>query len=119
VRLRPDLAPQIVVAAVTGYQPYQPVRGYGKDYKEVVGKKELPCDAIQCIVDAGVAAAPRMTDEIFNAVVTAAPMLRDCIGEPCYPQNQFIAPVIPLPVTPQFPTPAPVSPEQPPTSNRG
>src|SRR5881398_1077286 len=56
VRLRPDLAPQIVVAAVTGYQPYQPVRGYGKDYKEVVGKKEMPCDVVQCIVDAAVAA---------------------------------------------------------------
>jgi hypothetical protein len=115
VRLRPDLAPQIVVAAVTGYQP---VRGYGKDYKEVVGKKELPCGAVQCIVDAAVAAYPRMTDEIYNAVLTAAPMLRDCIGEPCYPQNQFIAPNIISPLTPQFnPTPPPVSPEQPPTTN--
>jgi hypothetical protein len=119
VRLRPDLAPQIVVAAVTGYQPYQPVRGYGKDYKEVVGKKELPCDAVQCIVDAAVAAYPRMTDEIYNAVLTAAPMLRDCIGEPCYPQNEFVPPYIPAPIIPQFPTPAPVSPEQPPQSNRG
>src|SRR6266576_52435 len=114
VRLRPDLAPQIVVAAVTGYHP---VRGYGKDYKEVVGKKEMPCDAVQCIVDAAVAAYPRMTDEIYNAVLTAAPMLRDCIGEPCYPQNQFIPPYIVSPITPQFPpTPPPVSPEQPPTT---
>jgi hypothetical protein len=118
VRLRPDLAPQIVVAAVTGYQPYQPVRGYGKDYKEVVGKKEMPCDWVQCIVDAGVAASPRMTDEIYNAVLTAAPMLRDCIGEPCFPRNEFVPPYIITPLTPQFPIP--VSPEQPPTtSNRG
>jgi hypothetical protein len=112
VRLRPDLAPQIVVATVTGYQP---VRGYGKDYKEVVGRKEMPCGAVQCIVDAAVAAAPRMTDEIYNAVLTTAPMLRDCIGEPCYPRNEFIAPVIITPISPQFPQ----SPEQPPaTSNR-
>src|SRR5437773_8754472 len=105
VRLRPDLAPQIVVAAVTGYQPYQPVRGYGKDYKEVVGKKEMPCDVVQCIVDAAVAAYPRLTDEIYNAVLTAAPMLRDCIGEPCFPRNEFVPPVIITPLTPPFPTP--------------
>ena len=118
VRLRPDLAPQIVVAAVTGYQPYQPVRGYGKDYKEVVGKKEMPCDVVQCIVDAAVAAYPRLTDEIYNAVLTAAPMLRDCIGEPCFPRNEFVPPFIITPLTPQFPTPAPpVSPEHPPTTS--
>ncbi len=109
-RLRPDLAPQIVVAAVTTGRP---VRGYGKDYKEVVGRKEMPCDAVQCIVDAAVAASPRMTDDIYNAVLLAAPMLRDCIGgEPCFPRNEFVAPYIITPLTPQFP----VSPEQPPTT---
>jgi hypothetical protein len=107
VRLRPDLADRIVVAAVTGRQP---VRGYAKDYKEVVGKgKEMPCDWVQCIVDAAIVVVPRMTDEIYNAVFTAAPMLRDCLGEPCYPQNEFVAPQIITPITPQFP----VSPEQP------
>jgi hypothetical protein len=115
-RLRPDLAPQIVVAAVTGYQP---VRGYGKDYKEVAGRKEMPCDAVHCIVDAGIAASPRMTDDIYNAVLQAAPMLGDCIGgEPCYPRNEFVAPYKITPLTPQFSQP--VSPEQPPTTtNRG
>jgi len=73
---------------------------------------------VQCIVDAAVAAYPRLTDEIYNAVLTAAPMLRDCIGEPCFPRNEFVPPFIITPLTPQFPTPAPpVSPEHPPTTS--
>jgi hypothetical protein len=110
VRLRPDLADRIVVAAVTTGAP---VRGYTKDYKQPVGK-EMPCDWVQCIVDAAIAVVPRMADEIINAVITAAPMLRDCIGEPCFPSNQFVPPFIINPLTPQIP---PVSQEQPPTMN--
>jgi FecR protein len=107
-RARPDLADRIVVAAVTGMRP---VRGYSKDYRG----KEMPCDSVQCIVDAAIAASPRMADQIINALVGAAPMLRDCIGEPCFPANEFIPPYIISPLDPQVP----VSPEQPPTtSNR-
>src|SRR5205809_1209108 len=115
VRLRPDLADRIAVAAITGYRP---IRGYSKDYKQVVGKeKEMPCDWVLCIVDAAIAASPRMANEIINAVLLAAPMLRDCIGEPCFPANEFLPPHIISPLNPaNF---VPVSPEQPPTtSNR-
>jgi FecR protein len=115
VRLRPDLADRIVVAAITGYRP---IRGYSKDYKQVVGKeKEMPCDWVQCIVDAAIAAYPRMADQIINAVLQAAPMLRDCIGEPCFPANEFLPPHVISPLNPANFVPA--SPEQPPTtSNR-
>ena len=115
VRLRPDLADRIVVAAITGYRP---IRGYSKDYKQVVGKeKEMPCDWVLCIVDAAIAASPRMANQIINAILQAAPMLRECIGEPCFPANEFLPPHIISPLNPaNF---VPVSPEQPPTtSNR-
>ncbi len=115
VRLRPDLADRIAVAAITGYRP---IRGYSKDYKQVVGKeKEMPCDWVLCIVDAAIAASPRMANQIINALLQAAPMLRECIGEPCFPANQFLPPHIISPLNPaNF---VPVSPEQPPTtSNR-
>ena len=106
VRLRPDLADRIVVAAVTGWQP---IRGYSKDYKG--GKeKEIPCDWVQCIVDAAIAAVPRMADEIINAVIAAAPTLHDCIGDPCYPANAFVQPRIIAPINPA----ALISPERPP-----
>jgi hypothetical protein len=72
----------------------------------------MPCDWVQCIVDAAIAANPRMADQIINAVIAAAPMLRDCIGEPCFPANEFLPPHIIAPINPQnF---RPVSPEQPP-----
>ena len=115
VRLRPDLADRIAVAAITGYRP---IRGYSKDYKQVVGKeKEMPCDWVLCIVDAAIAASPRMANQIINAILQAAPMLRECIGEPCFPANEFLPPHIISPLNPaNF---VPVSPEQPPTtSNR-
>jgi len=117
VRLRPDLADRIVVAAITGYRP---IRGYSKDYKQVVGKeKEMPCDWVLCIVDAAIAASPRMANQIINAILQAAPMLRDCIGEPCFPANEFLPPHIISPLNPANFVPPPVSPEQPPTtSNR-
>jgi hypothetical protein len=111
VRARPDLADRIAVAAVTSGRP---VRGYSKDFKQPVGK-ELPCEWVQCIVQAAIAADPRMADEIINAVLQAAPMLRDCIGEPCFPTNAFVPPYIIAPINPQnF---RPVSPEQPPTGD--
>ena len=96
VRLRPELADRIVVAAVTGSRP---VRGYSKEAKDFKGR-EMPCDWVQCIVDAAVAGNPRMANEIINALLQAAPMLRDCIGAPCFPANQFRSPEVISPINP-------------------
>ncbi len=105
VRLRPELADRIVVAAVTGSRP---VRGYSKEAKDFK-EKEMPCEWVQCIVDAAIAGNPRMANEIINALLQAAPMLRECIGEPCFPANQFRPPLVISPLTPQV-----NSPEKPP-----
>ena len=105
VRLRPELADRIVVAAVTGRRP---VSGYSKEAKDFK-EKEMPCDWVQCIVDAAIAGSPRMANEIINALLQAAPMLRECIGEPCFPANQFRPPLVISPLTPQV-----NSPEKPP-----
>src|SRR5438552_12042622 len=105
VRLRPELADRIVGAAVTGSRP---VRGYSKEAKDLK-EKEMPCDWVQCIVDAAIAGSPQMANEIINALLQAAPMLRECIGEPCFPANQFRPPLVISPLTPQV-----NSPEKPP-----
>jgi hypothetical protein len=105
VRLRPELADRIVVAAVIGRRP---VSGYSKEAKDFK-EKEMPCDWVQCIVDAAIAGSPQMANEIINALLQAAPMLRECIGEPCFPANQFRAPLVISPLTPQV-----NSPEKPP-----
>lgn len=116
VRARPDLADRIVVAAITSARP---VRGYSKDFKQPVGK-EIPCEWVQCIIQAAIAADPSGERLIIDAAVTAAPMLRDCIlaVTPCPGENAFIPPYIIPP--PPVERPSPVSPEQPPTThNRG
>src|SRR5438034_3702384 len=96
VRLRPELADRIVVAAVTGSRP---VRGYSKEANDFKGK-EMPCEWVQCIVDAAIAGNPRMANEIINALLQAAPMLRECLGEPCFPANQFRPPLVISPINP-------------------
>jgi hypothetical protein len=124
VRMRPDLADRIVVAAVLTCQPTRgytkdSTRGYtrdSKDFKQPVGK-EISCECVQCIFDAAIAVSPRMADRIIAAILAAAPMLRDCIPEPCFPSNEFIPPHIIVPLTPQVPPV--VSPEQPATTNHG
>jgi hypothetical protein len=116
VRARPDLADRIVAAAITGARP---VRGYSKDFKQPVGK-EIPCEWVQCILQAAIAADPGAETQIIDAAVAAAPMLRDCIMAvtPCPGENAFIPPYIIPP--PPVERPSPVSPEQPPTvKNRG
>ena len=113
VRARPDLADRIAVAAITSGRP---VRGYSKDFRQPVGK-EIPCEWIQCILQAAIAADPAAEREIFNAALAAAPMLRDCITAvtPCPMENAFVQPNAVAPVNPQnFRSPV-VSPEQPPT----
>src|SRR5216110_2087751 len=116
VRARPDLADRIVVAAITSARP---VRGYSKDFKQPVGK-EIPCEWVQCILQAAIAADPAAEREIMNAALAAAPMLRDCILAitPCPGQNAFVQPSVIAPINPaNFVHPPPVSPEQPPTTS--
>jgi FecR protein len=116
VRARPDLADRIVVAAITSARP---VRGYSKDFKQPIGK-EIPCEWVQCILQAAIAADPGSERLIIDAALAAAPMLRDCIlaVTPCPGENAFIPPYIIPP--PPVERPSPVSPEQPPTTrNRG
>jgi hypothetical protein len=107
VRARPDLAARITVAAVTGTRPVG-MGGYGKGYAKDFKGKEISCDEVQSIVNAAIAADPWAADEIYNAVLTAAPMLADCI-HPCPPFNRPIPPYVITPLTPQV-----SSPEQPP-----
>jgi hypothetical protein len=110
VRDRPDLADRIVVAAITSARP---VRGYSKDFKQPVGK-EIPCEWVQCVLQAAIAADPGDERLILDAALQAAPMLQDCINavSPCPGENAFIPPNIIPP--PPVERPSPVSPEQPP-----
>lgn len=112
-KARPDLAPRIVVAAVTGLQPVG-VGGYTKGYAKDSKGKEISCDQVQSIVNAAIAADPWMADEIIDAVIQAAPMLADCITR-CPPNNAFVPPYVISPLTPQ----EPVSAEQPPRGGGG
>ena len=114
VRARPDLADRIAVAAITSARP---VRGYTKDFKQPVGK-EIPCEWVQCILQAAIAAAPNQERVIIDAALAAAPMMRDCIlaVTPCPGENAFQEPFIIAP--PPIERPSPVSPEQPPTTNQ-
>src|SRR6266852_7200257 len=94
-RARPDLAPRIAVAAVTGLRPVGGgyARGYAKGYAKDFKGKEISCDQVQSIVNAAIAADPWMADEIIDAVIQAAPMLADCIQR-CPPTNAFVPPYV-------------------------
>src|SRR5204863_7459955 len=76
VRARPDLAPRIVVAALT-VSRVSPRTDF-KDFKQPVGK-ELSCEQVDCIIRAAIAAHPSAAREIVDAAIAAAPLLRDCI----------------------------------------
>ena len=116
-RARPDLADRIAVAAITSARP---VRGYSKDFKQPVGK-EIPCEWVQCILQAAIAADPGAEKQIMDAALAAAPMLRDCIlaVTPCPGQNAFVQPYVIAPINPSNFKPPVVSPEQPVTTNHG
>ena len=104
VRARPDLAPQIVVAALTvrSVSPGTGLRDV-KDFKQPVGK-EISCDEVNCIIQAAIAAHPSAAKEIVDAAIAAAPLLRDCITPiPCQPANAFIEPRIINNLAPQSP----------------
>jgi hypothetical protein len=117
VRARPDLAPQIVVAAL---RVSRVSRSDSKDFKQPVGK-EISCEDIECIIRAAIEAHPSATREIVSAAVAAAPLLRDCIVaaanavQPCQETNAFVEPRIINSINPaNFVSPEVVSPEQPP-----
>ena len=111
---RPDLAARIAVAALTVSRP---VRAYS--FKQVAGK-EISCEWAECIIEAAITGNPAAADEIRDATLSAAPMLRDCIvaatSAPCSIQNAFFQPSTTSPLNPQDVSP-PVSPEQPPTTS--
>jgi len=110
VRARPDLAPQIVAAALT-VSRVGPRTDF-KDFKQPVGK-EISCDEANCIVQAAIAAHPSAAKEIVDAAIAAAPLLRDCFAVPCPVANAFNQPRILTTINPSnF---VPQSPEQPPS----
>ncbi|PYJ61601.1 MAG: hypothetical protein DME74_08025, partial [Verrucomicrobia bacterium] len=67
---------------------------------------------------AAIAADPAAADEIINAALQAAPMLRDCIQamQPCPRTNAFVQRYSISPINPANFVSPPVSPEQPPTT---
>src|SRR6266849_1709103 len=116
VRARPDLAPQIVVAALT-ISRISPRTDF-KDFKQPVGK-EISCDELSCIIQAAIAAHSSAAREIVDAAMAAAPLLRDCIStaaaRPCPVANAFAEPRMIDTINPA--NQEPVSPEQPPSSS--
>ncbi len=108
VRARPALAARIAVAAIGVHRIGG---GYAKDFKDYKGK-EISCDEANCIVQAASAAAPFSAREVVDAVIAAAPFLRDCISAPCG-TNAFVQPRIPTTIDPGNFKPPVVSPEQP------
>lgn len=66
IKLRPDLAPQITVAALRAYQP---------DGKEIVSS----CSWVDAIIRNAIAAAPEAKAAIVRAAVEFQPAARDCI----------------------------------------
>ena len=73
IKLRPDLADRIVVAALKAARPVSD--------KDVVDK-QLPCEWVEPIIKAAIAAAPNAKDAILRAAIAAEPEARDCIVEP-------------------------------------
>jgi hypothetical protein len=119
VRARPELAPQIVVAAL---RVSRVSRSDFKDFNQPVGK-EISCEDIECIIRAAIEAHPSATKEIVSAAVAAAPLLRDCVVtaanavQPCQEANAFVEPRTINSINPENSVPPEiVSPEQPPSA---
>ena len=70
VKLRPDLAPQITVAAIHVARP-----------SEAHVDSKQPCDWVEPIFRAAVDAAPDAKEAIVRAAAAAYPDIRDCIVE--------------------------------------
>ncbi len=117
VRIRPDLADRIVVAALNVSR----IGGTdSKDFKQPVGK-QISCEDVDCIIREAIAAHPAAAREIVSAALAAAPLLRDCIvaaanvAQPCQEANAFVEPNILNSINPANTVPEEVvSPEQPP-----
>jgi hypothetical protein len=69
VSMRPDLAPQITVAALRAH------RSGGKEITE----KQVSCDWVDPIIRAAIAAAPSAANAIVQAAIAAEPYARECI----------------------------------------
>jgi hypothetical protein len=69
ISMRPDLAPQITVAAL---------RAYRSGGKEIIDK-QVGCDWVDPIIRAAILAAPSARDAIVQAAIAADPYARECI----------------------------------------
>lgn len=67
--LRPDLAPQITVAALKARA--------GQQYYQI--ERQISCEGVNEIIRAEIAAAPDARDAIVCAALNAVPLLRECI----------------------------------------
>jgi len=67
--MRPDLAPQITVAAL---------RAHRSGGKEII-EKQVSCDWVDPIIRAAIAAAPSAANAIVQAAIAAEPYARECI----------------------------------------
>jgi hypothetical protein len=79
IATRPDLAPQITVAALRAYRPS------GKKG----GEQVVSCDWVDPIIRAGIAAAPSQADAIVRAAIDAQPYARECILAAAGMSNRF------------------------------
>jgi len=79
VTMRPDLAPQITVAALRAYRPS------GKKG----GEQVVSCDWVDPIIRAAIAAAPSRADAIVRAAIDAQPYARECILAAAGMSNRF------------------------------
>jgi hypothetical protein len=79
ISMRPDLAPQITVAALRAYRPS------GKKG----GEQVVSCDWVDPIIRAGIAAAPSQADAIVRAAIDAQPYARECILAAAGMSNRF------------------------------
>ena len=79
IEMRPDLAPQITVAALRAYRPS------GKKG----GEQVVSCDWVDPIIRAAIAAAPSQADAIVRAAIDAQPYARECILAAAGMSNRF------------------------------
>ena len=69
VSMRPDLAPQITVAAL---------RAHRSGGREII-EKQVSCEWVDPIIRAAIAAAPSAANAIVQAAIAAEPYARECI----------------------------------------
>lgn len=77
-RLRPDLAPQIVAAAVAGHRSEVTSTSDGKQLMDAKHVADT-CDWVDPIIHSAIKAAPDSTHAIVKAAIDADPAVRECV----------------------------------------